>query len=155
MREARVTLGLLLAFAPLAFGPGLQAQEHQHGDDLGSVSFPVTCNAEAQTRMSRAVAMLHSFWYSAGEKAFRDIDDRLRRAQMVNTFLAGAPRMVIEAGKLDCAGEVIPLAHAFQTLVGTGLVLGPDGSVRDAGAALAAVLVRQRDFVVDPVPVHS
>ena len=34
------------------------------------------------------------------EKAFRDIDDRLRRAQMVNTFLAGAPRMVIEAGAI-------------------------------------------------------
>jgi histidine ammonia-lyase len=35
------------------------------------------------------------------------------------------------------AGEVIPLAHAFQTLVGAGLVLGTDGSVRGAGAALA------------------
>ncbi len=34
-------------------------------------------------------------------------------------------------------GEVVPLAHAFQTLAGAGLVLGPDGSAQDAGAALA------------------
>jgi histidine ammonia-lyase len=33
---------------------------------------------------------------------------------------------------------VIPLAHAFQTLVGAGQVLGPDGEPRDAGATLAA-----------------
>jgi histidine ammonia-lyase len=35
------------------------------------------------------------------------------------------------------AGEVVPLAHAFQTLVGVGLVLGPDGQARDAAGALA------------------
>jgi histidine ammonia-lyase len=35
------------------------------------------------------------------------------------------------------AGEVVPLAHAFQALVGVGLVLGPDGQVRDAAEALA------------------
>ena len=34
-------------------------------------------------------------------------------------------------------GEVVPLAHAFQTLAGAGLVLRPDGSAQDAGAALA------------------
>ena len=34
------------------------------------------------------------------EQAFNDVDDRLRRAQMVNTFLTGAPRMVIEAAAI-------------------------------------------------------
>ena len=47
-------------------------------------------------------------------------------------FVPAVPRRGI-----GCAGEVIPLAHAFQTLVGAGLVVGPDGAVRDAGAALA------------------
>jgi histidine ammonia-lyase len=36
------------------------------------------------------------------------------------------------------AGEVMPLAHAFQTLVGVGWVLEPDGSLREAAAALAS-----------------
>ncbi len=34
------------------------------------------------------------------EKSFRESDDRLRRAQMVNSFLTTAPRLVIEAGAI-------------------------------------------------------
>jgi tetratricopeptide (TPR) repeat protein len=40
---------------------------------LGVVSFPSSCNPKVQPAFERAVAMLHSFWYSAGEKAFRDV----------------------------------------------------------------------------------
>jgi len=52
-------------------------------------------------------------------------------------FVPAVPR-----GGVGCAGEVIPLAHAFQTLVGAGLVVGLDGSVREAAAALAERGVR-------------
>jgi histidine ammonia-lyase len=47
-------------------------------------------------------------------------------------FVPAVPR-----GGAGCAGEVIPLAHAFQTLTGSGLVLRPDGSAQEAAAALA------------------
>jgi histidine ammonia-lyase len=47
-------------------------------------------------------------------------------------FVPAIPRRAV-----GCAGEVIPLAHAFQTLVGVGQVLGPDGGLQDAGKALA------------------
>src|SRR5438552_5988188 len=40
---------------------------------LGKVSFPTSCNPKVQPAFERAVDMLHSFWYSAGEKAFRDV----------------------------------------------------------------------------------
>ena len=40
---------------------------------LGKVSFPTSCDSKVQPAVVRAVAMLHSFWYSAGEKAFRDV----------------------------------------------------------------------------------
>ena len=40
---------------------------------LGKVSFPTSCDPKVQPAFDRAVAMLHSFWYSAGEKAFRDV----------------------------------------------------------------------------------
>ncbi len=58
--------------APLLLGstPGT-AQQHQHTEgELGSVTFPVTCNPEAQRRMNRAVAMLHSFWFPEARKTF-------------------------------------------------------------------------------------
>ncbi len=44
----------------------------------------------------------------------------------------------IPRGSAGGAGEVIPLAHAFQTLTGVGRVLAPGGGVEGAGAALAA-----------------
>jgi len=35
---------------------------------LGKVTFPTSCDPKAQAHFERGVAMLHSFWYSAGEK---------------------------------------------------------------------------------------
>jgi tetratricopeptide (TPR) repeat protein len=64
-------LWLLLALAvPLS--------THAHETDsqsgrLGKVSFPTSCDPKVQPAFERAVAMLHSFWYSAGETAFRDV----------------------------------------------------------------------------------
>ena len=40
---------------------------------VGKVSFPTSCDPKVQPAFERAVAMLHSFWYSAGEKAFSDV----------------------------------------------------------------------------------
>ena len=37
---------------------------------LGRVSFPVSCAAEASRRFERAMAVLHSFWWEEGERAF-------------------------------------------------------------------------------------
>jgi hypothetical protein len=44
--------------------------QHHHGEALGQVSFPVTCNAEAQANMNRAVAMLHSYWFPEAQRTF-------------------------------------------------------------------------------------
>ena len=53
----------------------LVAQHEHHGappERLGTVSFPISCNANAQAHFSRAVALLHSFWYEEAEKSFRE-----------------------------------------------------------------------------------
>ncbi len=57
----------------LLFAPPLAAQHEHHGaapERLGTVSFPISCNAGAQAAFTRAVALLHSFWYEEAEKAF-------------------------------------------------------------------------------------
>ena len=56
----------------------LHAQvSHEHRgtppESLGRVSFPISCNAEAQTRFERALALLHSFWWPEAQKAFRSV----------------------------------------------------------------------------------
>jgi len=60
------------------FSLTLQVPAQAHDADsqtgpLGKVSFPTSCDPKVQPAFERAVAMLHSFWYSAGEKAFRDV----------------------------------------------------------------------------------
>src|SRR5262245_50737073 len=40
---------------------------------LGKVTFLTSCDPKVQASFERAVAMLHSFWYSAGEQTFRDV----------------------------------------------------------------------------------
>jgi hypothetical protein len=46
------------------------AQAHAHGEQLGRVTFPVSCTAAAQERFNRAMAVLHSFWWEEGPRAF-------------------------------------------------------------------------------------
>ena len=42
-------------------------------EQLGHVAFANSCAPEVQTKLERAVALLHSFWFREGEKAFLDV----------------------------------------------------------------------------------
>ena len=68
MRAFLAAVGIALAAAHAVW-----AQEPRHTDELGTVAFSVSCNAEAQTRMNRAVAMLHSFWFPEARKTFESV----------------------------------------------------------------------------------
>jgi tetratricopeptide (TPR) repeat protein len=52
---------------------GAWAQEPEHTHEVGAVTFPVSCNAEAQARMHQAVASLHSFWFPEARKLFESV----------------------------------------------------------------------------------
>ncbi len=66
---AAAALSLVLA------GPSLGHEVEQGQGQLGKVAFDNSCDAKVQQELQRAVAMLHSFWFSAGEKAFRHVLD--------------------------------------------------------------------------------
>ena len=59
----------VLALVPTAKAQESEAQDHGIGR-LGRVSFPVSCTPEAHRRFERAMALLHSFWWEEGERAF-------------------------------------------------------------------------------------
>src|SRR4051812_4079059 len=66
---------LATVFAFLLLMPAL-APAHDDDDGkgkLGKVSFENSCDPKVQPTLQRGVAMLHSFWYSAAEKTFRDV----------------------------------------------------------------------------------
>jgi hypothetical protein len=69
---------LLFATVILCLAAGTSAHdEHQHPvgnlEQLGTVHFPVSCSAAAQTEFERGVAMLHSFWFEEAGKAFAKV----------------------------------------------------------------------------------
>lgn len=47
--------------------------KHETGEKLGRVNFTVSCNRAAQRQFNRAVALLHSFWYTEAEKGFIEV----------------------------------------------------------------------------------
>ena len=75
MRGSFVLITCLFGIALAQSRVGMAAQEHEHPvpEKLGSVKFAISCSARAQPEFERGVALLHSFAYSAAEKAFRDI----------------------------------------------------------------------------------
>jgi tetratricopeptide (TPR) repeat protein len=56
----------------LAGNPPLGARA-EATEKLGTVSFANTCTEAVQPKLQRAVALLHSFWWSEGTKAFQDV----------------------------------------------------------------------------------
>lgn len=72
--SARSFLAGLACAALITPGRSL-AQEHEHASlaKLGKVVFPTSCNAEAQRRFDRGLALLHSFWYEEAGRAFQEV----------------------------------------------------------------------------------
>jgi hypothetical protein len=65
IRLAALLISLSLATASVTFS--------QQADKLGKVEFPNSCNPAVQEKLLRGVAMLHSFYYSATQKAFEEV----------------------------------------------------------------------------------
>src|ERR671916_154971 len=66
----------LLAFIATLLPSLLHSQEHGHAHQvgkLGRVMFPVSCNPAAQKKFEHAMAVLHSFWWEEGDRAFGDV----------------------------------------------------------------------------------
>lgn len=58
----------------LSVGPAsaqMAGHDHTSMERLGSVSFETSCNAEAQPRFNRAVALMHSFQFGPAIDGYR------------------------------------------------------------------------------------
>jgi tetratricopeptide (TPR) repeat protein len=74
MKRIVLTLFVLLSlFGVLAWADEGHHHEELTSEQLGTVHFPVSCNASSQKAFERGVALLHSFWYEEAEKEFVQI----------------------------------------------------------------------------------
>jgi tetratricopeptide (TPR) repeat protein len=83
----------LLLLVCLACLPGAFADDEHHGhhdaaEQLGTVSFPISCTPAAQKPFERAVALMHSFWYEEAEKQFTAIAQQDPRCAMAHWGVA-------------------------------------------------------------------
>src|SRR5438105_3945943 len=62
-------IALSLATASVAFAQ----HGDKHGDKLGKIEFSNSCSPAVQEKLLRGIAMLHSFYYSAAQKAFEEV----------------------------------------------------------------------------------
>ena len=67
LRAIVLPVGLIFLVAAL---PASAHDEKEGVEKLGTVRFSTSCNPAVQPRFERAVALLHSFWFSEGLKAF-------------------------------------------------------------------------------------
>ena len=68
---ARVFVLGLLALS--LFCSAQETHSHSAPEELGQVSFPITCQAAVQADFNRSVALLHSFAYRDAEQSFRNV----------------------------------------------------------------------------------
>ena len=65
----------IASLAALLFSAGGAIADDNHAGhhQVGKVAFANSCSPAVQADLLRGVAMLHSFWYSAGEQTFREV----------------------------------------------------------------------------------
>jgi hypothetical protein len=75
MKRPKLATSLAASAAALLMtsGMALAHDEHEGHGHVGKVTFANSCSPAVQADFARGVAMLHSFWYSAGEQTFRDV----------------------------------------------------------------------------------
>ncbi len=100
------------------------APAHDHGGSgevqgVGSVSFPVSCSAEAQPLFEVAVATLHSFWFEEAYAAFQEVAEADPECAMAHWGVAmtlwGNPmtRAAPPEGRVTEALEAVEQARAL------------------------------------------
>lgn len=65
-----------------------EMHDHPPPERLGEVRFPVSCSPDVQTQFNRAVALLHSFAYSAATQEFRSVSEKDNRCAMAHWGIA-------------------------------------------------------------------
>ena len=114
-----VKLFLTLAILALFSAAAVPAQE-KVPEKLGKVVFPTSCDAKVQPRFERAVALLHSFSWQEGEKAFREVLENDPNCAIATWGIAS-----ILIGNTFGVGPTSEEAQKAKEAIARGRTIGP------------------------------
>jgi tetratricopeptide (TPR) repeat protein len=113
---------LLVAAASVAVG--------QQPDKLGKVEFPNSCSPAVQEKLLRGIAMLHSFYYSAAQRAFEDVASEDNSCAIA----AWGHASILMSNPLQGIGAASKSAQQAQAVI-------------DKGRQMGAKTQRERDYL--------
>jgi tetratricopeptide (TPR) repeat protein len=128
----RKRIAALAACALSLAAPGVLAHDEDGStkEKLGKVQFANSCGPKVQAELQRAVAMLHSFWYSAAEKAFEDV----ARQDPTCAIAAWGFASILMSNPLAGSGAAAKDAPRAQAAI-------------DKGRTMGAKTQRERDYL--------
>lgn len=88
MKRQLTAICLAIFFAGSVHAAVQEQHSHPVPEKLGNVVFATSCKPVLQPQFERAVALLHSFAYTAAEKAFRDVASQDARCAMAHWGIA-------------------------------------------------------------------
>jgi tetratricopeptide (TPR) repeat protein len=113
-------------------------------EKLGKVNFPTSCDPKVQAQFEQGVAMLHSFWFGAGQKTFRDVLAQDPSCTIANWGIAA----ILMSNPLAGQGASPKAAAAAQAAIDEGRRVPPKTQrERDYIEAVAAYY---QDFSTRP-----
>src|SRR2546423_888345 len=83
MKKLILIVGIAVVLLSLTSTGARSHEAHEHAtpggrapEMLGKVSFPTSCDPAVQAQFERGVALLHSFWFGEGLKAFKTVTEQ-------------------------------------------------------------------------------
>src|SRR5712671_6036549 len=125
-RATSILLSSLLAFA----GAAAAHEDDKPSAGLGKVEFANSCSPAVQEKLVRGVAMLHSFYYSAAERAFQEVAAEDNGCVIAAWGFAS----ILMSNPLAGAGAAAKDAPRAQAAI-------------DKGRQMAAKTERERDYL--------
>ena len=146
---SRIPMKLAYSFVPVLVALTLhspsqaQSATAQPGQ-FGKISFPTSCDPKVQPAFNRAVAMLHSFWFNEGEKAFREVLNADPQCAIATWGIAS----ILMYNPLQGQGATAKGAEAAQAAIDEGRRIG--AKTERERDYLEAVATYYKDFATRP-----
>lgn len=86
MSDFRRTLFALLVLCPLSFAQ--EKYSYRAPEQLGNVSFPISCSKDTQEPFNRGMALVHSFAYGPARDEFHEVAERDPQCAMAHWGIA-------------------------------------------------------------------